>query len=318
MELIFGGAYQGKLDYAKEKYSLLDDDVFYCQGLKLDLNKKCIYGLEKFSLDCVKNGFDAVEMLEKLELDDKIIIVCDISCGVVPIDNTVRAWREMNGKMLSYLSQKARSVIRVFCGLAEVVKKTNKLYLIRHALTEGVEKGWLYGAADLPITENGIAIAKSYVNDGIYPLDNIGDLKFFVTGLTRTIQTLKTIFGDVEYGIIPAFQEVNYGDYECKTVDELKDDEYFNIWVNDTSRKLAPPNGESYEHFYTRIKDRFDKFLLEMDSDCVIVCHGGTIGNMMNSVFGSGSETFYNFLAQPCRGFIVDVVNGKAVSYKKL
>ena len=30
MIVIFGGAYQGKLDYAKEKFNICDDDVFTC------------------------------------------------------------------------------------------------------------------------------------------------------------------------------------------------------------------------------------------------------------------------------------------------
>ena len=30
MILIIGGAYQGKLDYAKEKFGLRDEDIFDC------------------------------------------------------------------------------------------------------------------------------------------------------------------------------------------------------------------------------------------------------------------------------------------------
>ena len=31
----------------------------------------------------------------------------------------------------------------------------SKIYLIRHGITEGNEKRWYYGGADLPLTEGG-------------------------------------------------------------------------------------------------------------------------------------------------------------------
>ncbi len=41
MILIFGGAYQGKLEYAKEHWNFSDDDVFFCEeNLTIDLSKK--------------------------------------------------------------------------------------------------------------------------------------------------------------------------------------------------------------------------------------------------------------------------------------
>ena len=36
MELIFGGAYQGKTQYAAQKYDLTDADIFTCEDLDLD------------------------------------------------------------------------------------------------------------------------------------------------------------------------------------------------------------------------------------------------------------------------------------------
>ena len=41
MILIFGGAYQGKLEYAKKHWNFSDDDVFFCEeNLTIDLSKK--------------------------------------------------------------------------------------------------------------------------------------------------------------------------------------------------------------------------------------------------------------------------------------
>ena len=42
MELIFGGAYQGKTQYAAQKYDLTDADIFTCEDLDLDPDARCI------------------------------------------------------------------------------------------------------------------------------------------------------------------------------------------------------------------------------------------------------------------------------------
>ena len=104
MILIFGGAYQGKLEYAKEHWNFSDDDVFFCEeNLTIDLSKKVICGLEKFIYACV------------LEVDD-------ISQGVVPIEPDRRAWRESVGRTLLWLGKESDEVHRVFCGLGQKLK----------------------------------------------------------------------------------------------------------------------------------------------------------------------------------------------------
>lgn len=128
MELIIGGAYQGKLEYAKKAYRITEQDIFTCNqeesAATLDFSKKVIDGLEEFTLACVKQGIEAREYLEanRQLLADKIIICMDISQGVVPMDRDLRAWREMNGRALIYLSGEAEHVIRIFCGLPHKIK----------------------------------------------------------------------------------------------------------------------------------------------------------------------------------------------------
>ena len=47
MELIFGGAYQGKTQYAAEKYHCKDEEIFTCEGIELDRTARCIRALRK-------------------------------------------------------------------------------------------------------------------------------------------------------------------------------------------------------------------------------------------------------------------------------
>ena len=125
MILIFGGAYQGKLEYALDNFNMTEKDVFHCkEETVLDLSFKVISNLENFVMGCVKEGKEAKDLLLEYgeALEDKIIIVTDISQGIVPMDPVQRNWREMVGRTMLYLGGRAEKVIRVFCGLGQEIK----------------------------------------------------------------------------------------------------------------------------------------------------------------------------------------------------
>ena len=124
MILIIGGAYQGKLTFAKDAFGLEDSDVYTCDGPELDFSRRCVRSLETFTLECAKADVDAVARLRehRQQWQDTIFICRDISCGVVPLDSTMRKWRNLNGQVCSYLAGEAQRVSRIFCGLEDRLK----------------------------------------------------------------------------------------------------------------------------------------------------------------------------------------------------
>jgi len=122
--LVFGGSYNGKLDYVKEKYNIRDEEIFFCNGKEVDYSKKVICGLHKLVYELRKNGENPVEFIKEniKHLQEKIIISDEISSGIVPLEKSDRIWREDNGKCLQYLSKNSFRVIRVFCGIETVLK----------------------------------------------------------------------------------------------------------------------------------------------------------------------------------------------------
>ncbi len=141
MILIFGGAYQGKLEYAKGNWNVSDDEIFTCmERLELDPEKRVYYGLEKFIYACILEGKEPKDVISQLldmtpavessntdnagitEDSGKIFIVNDISQGVVPIEADRRAWREAVGRTMLWLGKNADEVHRVFCGLGQRLK----------------------------------------------------------------------------------------------------------------------------------------------------------------------------------------------------
>ena len=125
MDLIIGGAYQGKLDCARRRFGVTDGEIFTCtEADGIAFGARCIDRLEEFALWCVRNGKDAVDIMKQNRpaWKDSVLICEDIFCGVVPMGADMRAWREMTGRLAAYLAAEASSVTRVFCGLEERIK----------------------------------------------------------------------------------------------------------------------------------------------------------------------------------------------------
>ena len=124
MILIFGGAYNGKLEFVKEKYQLGNDDIYFCTNQTLQFNKKVLCGLHIFTRACVLNNINSLEILENniTFLKDKIIICDEINSGIVPMEKINRVWREETGRALQFLTKQSSSVHRVFFGLQEQLK----------------------------------------------------------------------------------------------------------------------------------------------------------------------------------------------------
>lgn len=122
--LVLGGAFNGKLKYVKDKYSLKDEEIYYCKSDEINLEKKVISGFHIFIREMLINNKDAIKYIEENKelLKEKILIVDDINSGIVPINKFNRKWRDVNGKALQILSKENTKVIRVFFGLEMVLK----------------------------------------------------------------------------------------------------------------------------------------------------------------------------------------------------
>ena len=120
MILIIGGAYQGKLTFAKDTFGITDADVHTCGSDEIDFSKRCIYKIEEFTI----HQDDPVGYFEshREAWQDRILILQDIFCGVVPMGAENRAWRQRTGKLAQYLSCEATQVSRIFCGLEQRLK----------------------------------------------------------------------------------------------------------------------------------------------------------------------------------------------------
>lgn len=119
MELIIGGAYQGKRDYAIAKYDLSPQDIVTCTvDAPPERTQRCIDHLESYVLYCIQQGIEPDASFPA----DAVLIGRDIFSGVVPMDPELRLWREETGRFYAQLTRQADHVTRLFCGLPQVLK----------------------------------------------------------------------------------------------------------------------------------------------------------------------------------------------------
>lgn len=120
MILIIGGAWQGKLNFARETFDLTEEDIYTCSTGEIDFSKRCINGIEEFAWNYPDP--EGYFRAHREEWEDAILILRDVFCGVVPTDPATRAWRQKTGRLAQYLSREAKQVSRIFCGLEQKLK----------------------------------------------------------------------------------------------------------------------------------------------------------------------------------------------------
>lgn len=124
MTFIFGGAHQGMEEYACTALGAQEIHTLTGNDACIDFSSPVIGSLERFVLGCVQRGESAVDYFRahEAEWQNAVLIGMDFSCGVVPMDAQMRLWRDENGRLNNYLAGKAERVVRMFCGIAQVIK----------------------------------------------------------------------------------------------------------------------------------------------------------------------------------------------------
>lgn len=116
--LIFGGAFQGKRAFAKSEFNIEDKEIYSFTAD--DTEVPAGYRAYEHAERLVRNILSAEEAFNLLK-EAEIVIVDDITCGIVPMDATDRKTREETGRLMQMLG-KDRSIYRVFCGEGVKIK----------------------------------------------------------------------------------------------------------------------------------------------------------------------------------------------------
>ena len=104
---------------------------------------------------------------------------------------------------------------------------------------------------------------------------------------------------------------MDFGDFEEKSADEMKDEKAYREWV-DSGCRLKCPNGESIDTFTERTCKAFFNIvngeIAQSSMRLVIVAHGGSIMAVMNRYAKSECSYFQWYVKNGCgyRAFVDD------------
>ena len=185
-----------------------------------------------------------------------------------------------------------------------------KLTLIRHGLTEGNLKRWYYGGVDIPLAPEGEAALRALREQYDYPTAP----RYYTSGMIRTEQTLAILYGDQPHTVVPGLREMNFGDWEQCSYEDLKDDPAFIAWATGDVEHHVAPNGESFAQVYDRVGEAILP-ILEKNEDAVCVVHGGVIAFLLKRWFPTDLAHTYERTPEPGHGYQVTFTNGVPVEY---
>ena len=156
------------------------------------------------------------------------------------------------------------------------------VYLIRHARTKSNNERRYLGWADEDILPN----------QNLPVVDSRCET-VFGSDLKRCRQTAAYYFPIASYFGDVGFRESNFGEFEGKTYEELKEIQQYRNWIDDPYR-LAPSSGETLEEVTKRCMEAIAR-LPKGFTRYPLILHGGTIRILLVNLAPESSE-FWDWL----------------------
>ena len=183
--------------------------------------------------------------------------------------------------------------------------KSYTVHLIRNGLTDENLEGRYIGHTDVELSEEGKAQLGQMKDELIFPpVDAV-----FTSPLKRCTETAKILYPDNMPIVIDGFIEYNFGEFENKTAEELKDSPVFPRWLAG-EKGVEPPFGESNEAFEKRIRETFEKvaegLMKTGTTSAAIVTHGGVIMAIL-AAYGIPELPMHEWLTPSGCGFTIKI-----------
>lgn len=123
MTLIISGKFQHELDFIFNKFNLQKKDVYVVSNNK-NTNLKIIYTMNDIVEKWYENGVDAEKYANDFckKNNDKIIVIIQRGCGIVPIDEKLRKFRDYEGRVYTKMAENADEIYSVMCGIGIKIK----------------------------------------------------------------------------------------------------------------------------------------------------------------------------------------------------
>lgn len=168
--------------------------------------------------------------------------------------------------------------------------------LFRHGLTEANRRHAYLGWSDSPLC----SIEKEKIQK---PLADYECL--FSSDLDRCLETAEIMFLDRNSHILYELREMNFGEWEGKTYEDLQDDSNYQQWLVDPN-SIRPPKGETFAEFSIRVEhgwEKVQKKIMELNVNKVaIMTHGGVIRSLLTKL-APEKKDFWEWEAAHGKGY---------------
>lgn len=183
-----------------------------------------------------------------------------------------------------------------------------ELVVVRHGVTAWNLERRYQGQRDIPLL----------LPDALADMDRLRDHlaneafdAVHCSDLTRCRQTLAHVLPAREAlaTFDPRLRELDFGEYEGRTWDELKDDPRYRAWIDSTGEQ-APPGGESAAALWTRLEAWLGEVFLEAAERehrrVLVVSHGGVIRELRRRLEGND---FWEGVVGQAEGYRFEIAN---------
>ena len=179
--------------------------------------------------------------------------------------------------------------------------KGYRISVIRHGVTEANENGIYIGKTDLPLSAKGAADLAAKMDEFDYPSVH----RVYTSPLLRCRETADILFPETEIVPVDDFLELDLGEFEGKTVDELIKRDDYKAWLKG-GKDVRPPKGESLEEMTARTYTGLHNVIMDMMESglthCALITHAGIISNMLAG-FGLPKYSPSQINTEPGGGF---------------
>ena len=183
------------------------------------------------------------------------------------------------------------------------------LFLIRHGATTGnAERRYTGQTMNQPLSERGKKELLDRRARSAYPSAEA----LYISPLSRCAETAQILYPMLVQVVLPSLAELDFGSFEGKTYEQLKDDPAYQKWI-DTAGAAAPPGGESGEEFALRLTGAMRQIANDSRKrafrSAAVVTHGGCIMTLLSRLhpLAESGVDMYDFQAANGGGYRVQM-----------
>jgi len=162
-----------------------------------------------------------------------------------------------------------------------------KLFVIRHTKV-AIEQGICYGQTDVPVAESFHDEKAIIANQ----LKGIHFNKVYSSPLSRCKILAESLFENEAVIFDDRLKELNFGDWELKTWDEIYNSPKGKIWMD--NYQIRPTlNGESYPEMVKRISEFYAEMISREADNVAIFTHAGPIRILKSIIENESIEELF-------------------------